>query len=94
MTLEKIIAEYLSELLVAVKIDCISINVKHMTHELSDIIRKHQSEQPTQGVIIGEYSLTKITPNKVFIQHSSGESGEFSEADFANTVKAFFMENF
>lgn len=43
---------------------------------------------------IGEFTLCQQSEGKIWIQHDSGEGGEFSEAPLAEYLKKYYEENF
>jgi len=47
-------------------------------------------------ITIGEYKIShsEINEDKIWIEHSSGEGGEFSKEDFEALVKEFTMKIF
>ncbi len=48
----------------------------------------------TPRVKIGQYSLSIMRENSIWIEHEDGEGGEFEESDLEAVVHAFYKKHF
>lgn len=48
----------------------------------------------TTGIVLSDFVITQRTPETVFIQHASGEGGEFCATAFERVVADFYKANF
>ena len=55
-------------------------------------------QQRIEVITIGEYTLDKRNlhsgSNKLWIEHESGEGGEFNESDLTKVIGEFYAKNF
>lgn len=54
---------------------------------------KRAMKRESIGLQVGEFSLFR-RGDKIAIHHESGEGGDFSEAELAASIKAFYAEHF
>jgi len=46
------------------------------------------------AIAIGEYTISDFTGNTVWIEHNSGEGGEFRKVSFAKAIAEFVNKNY
>ncbi len=61
---------------------------------ISEIVES--MEKMTSKVIIGEFAISRslFSEGKIWIEHSSGEAGEFDKKLFEKTIQKFYDKHF